>query len=165
MPPGSDRTPVALRRAVAADAPALLQVAHAAIVGTVPRFYSRAQCDAWLGQLDLMSFARMIGHDMVRVADIGGIPCGFGSLRVSVPDIDRLFVHPSAAGRGLGSTIISELTDKARSLGLDHLDVRASRAAAGVFDRLGWQLIADEVVRIGDNELARSHLRRQLHDD
>ena len=58
--------------------------------------------------------------------------------------VNRLFVAPWARGHGIGALLMARAATEAQDRGLHPvLDVVASdTAAAALYDRLGWQLLA-----------------------
>lgn len=63
-------------------------------------------------------------------------------------DVAKLFVAPSARGRGIGAALLAQACDEARLRGLtpvlevlDH-----DRAAIALYERAGWRRVASEVV-------------------
>ncbi|MGW0843792.1 GNAT family N-acetyltransferase [Streptomyces sp. NPDC002787] len=100
---------------------------------------------AWVVELD----GRIAGHIGLSHSDAGDAAPGLWSARAGVSVdrtavISRLFVAPSARGRGLGALLMTRAVAEARERGLHPvLDVVASDTAAAVlYERLGWQLLA-----------------------
>lgn len=78
------------------------------------------------------------------VATCEGVPCGFGMLTVwpSGAEISDLHVAPSLRGRGIGSQIIGYLTDAARELGVERLEIGVALSnprALALYQRLGFR--------------------------
>jgi GNAT superfamily N-acetyltransferase len=69
--------------------------------------------------------------------------------------ISRLFVAPQARGHGIGALLIGEAVEEARRRGLHPvLDVLASdTAAATLYERLGWELMATVEQRWSQSQL------------
>lgn len=107
---------------------------------------------AWVVELD----GRIAGHIGLSRSDTGDAAPGLWSDRTGVgvdgtAVISRLFVAPAARGRGLGASLMSHAVTEARGRGLHPvLDVVASdTAAAALYERLGWQLLATVEQRWG----------------
>ncbi|MFJ5223049.1 GNAT family N-acetyltransferase [Streptomyces sp. NPDC088400] len=103
------------------------------------------QFGAWVAELD----GRIVGHLALSPAcadDVApalwGSRAGTGAEATAV--VNRLFVSPSARSHGIGALLISQGAKEARGRGLHPvLDVVASdTAAAALYDRLGWNLLA-----------------------
>lgn len=100
---------------------------------------------AWVVELD----GRIAGHIGLSRSDAGDAAPGLWSARAGVgvdetAVISRLFVAPSARGRGIGASLMARAVAEAQGRGLHPvLDVVASdTAAAALYERLGWQLLA-----------------------
>ncbi|WP_406438848.1 GNAT family N-acetyltransferase [Streptomyces sp. NBC_01613] len=103
-----------------------------------------SQLAAWVAEVD----GRVVGHlGLSRAADgdaapgLWGARAGLGVERTAV--VGRLFVSPAARGHGLGAALMARAVEEARARGLHPvLDVVASdRAAAALYERLGWELL------------------------
>ncbi|WP_328774181.1 GNAT family N-acetyltransferase [Streptomyces sp. NBC_00286] len=100
---------------------------------------------SWVAELD----GRMAGHIGLSQSDVGDAAPGLWSARTGVSTdaiavINRLFVAPWARGHGIGALLMTQAVTEAQDRGLHPvLDVVASdTAAAGLYERLGWQLLA-----------------------
>ncbi|MDX3518422.1 GNAT family N-acetyltransferase [Streptomyces scabiei] len=107
---------------------------------------------AWVAELD----GRIAGHVGLARSGAGDAAPGLWSERTGVDVgrtavISRLFVAPSARGRGHGAALLARAGAEARRRGLHPvLDVVASdTAAAALYERLGWQFLATVEQRWG----------------
>ncbi len=66
-----------------------------------------------------------------------GSPVGFASL-AGKDKIDMLYVHPAAAGQGVGAMLADALEKLAGSRGAAALSVDASDSARGFFEKRGY---------------------------
>lgn len=118
--------------------------------------------DEWLSPPSLVASwvveqgGRIAGHVGLSRSDAGDAAPGLWSARTGtgadrIAVISRLFVAPSARGRGLGATLLTRAASEARERGLHPvLDVVASdTAAAALYERLGWRLLATVEQRWG----------------
>jgi GNAT superfamily N-acetyltransferase len=86
---------------------------------------------------------------LLLIAYAGEDPVACGGVRVigpGVAEIKRMYVAPSARGRGLGRTLLGALEAAAADLGCDHvrLDTAASfTEAVGLYHSAGYTDIAD----------------------
>ncbi|MGY3677085.1 GNAT family N-acetyltransferase [Streptomyces sp. TE33382] len=100
---------------------------------------------AWVAELD----GRIVGHVGLSRSGEGDAAPALWSSREGV-DIEgtvvvsRLFVAPAARGHGIGALLMAEAVREARARDLHPvLDVVASdTAAAALYERLGWELLA-----------------------
>lgn len=100
---------------------------------------------SWVAELD----GRVAGHVGLSRSDAGDAAPGLWSARTGVSVdatavVNRLFVAPSARGHGIGALLMAQAVEHAQNHGLHPvLDVVASdTAAAALYERLGWQLLA-----------------------
>ncbi|WP_344326087.1 GNAT family N-acetyltransferase [Streptomyces macrosporus] len=99
---------------------------------------------SWVAELD----GRMAGHIGLSQSAAGDAAPGLWSARAGVRIdatvvVNRLFVAPWARGHGIGALLMAQAVTEAQDRGLHPvLDVVASdTAAAGLYERLGWQLL------------------------
>lgn len=73
--------------------------------------------------------------------------------------VSRLFVAPQARGHGIGALLIGRAAEEARRRGLHPvLDVVTSdTAAAALYERLGWKLMATVEQRWSPTQLVAIH--------
>lgn len=100
---------------------------------------------SWVAELG----GRTVGHIGLSRSAAGDVAPGLWSARagVSVAStavVNRLFVAPWARGHGIGALLMGAAVAEAQDRGLHPvLDVVASdTAAAALYERLGWQLLA-----------------------
>ncbi|MEU3725500.1 GNAT family N-acetyltransferase [Streptomyces sp. NPDC031705] len=100
------------------------------------------------------------GHVGLCRSGPGDSAPGLWSRRTGVPVervavVSRLFVAPGARGHGIGALLMARAVREARELGLHPvLDVVASdTAAAALYERLGWSLLATVEQRWGPDRL------------
>ena len=100
---------------------------------------------AWVAELD----GRVAGHVSLSRSGEGDVAprlwserSGTSADRTAV--VSRLFVAPGARGHGIGAQLMDRAVGEARRRGLQPvLDVVASdTAAAALYERLGWTLMA-----------------------
>lgn len=110
-----------VRDAVPADSDAVRTVHRDSILGLGLQGYASEQVEAWAAGCASTDYRDAITADSVyyRVAERDGDVVGFGSLNhdVSVEDyasrpdaeVTAVYVHPDAAGEGIGSTLYEDL--------------------------------------------------------
>lgn len=111
---------------------------------------------AWVAELD----GRVVGHVSLSRSGDGDLAPGLwsdrsGASRELTAVVSRLFVAPQARGHGFGALLIGRAMEEARGRGLHPvLDVVASdTAAAALYERLGWELMATVERRWGPSQL------------
>lgn len=135
-----------LRRATAADLPALAAVYEDAVRGIAPARYPPEAVEAWAAfARDADGFRAFIldAHTLVFEDDTG--VAGFGGLSGD-GRIASLFVRASHARRGVARRIMTELVAIGRARGLTHFHTEASEFSRPVFERFGFRVIGTEVV-------------------
>ncbi|SDM82374.1 GNAT family N-acetyltransferase [Allokutzneria albata] len=115
---------------------------------------------AWVAELD----GRLVGHVSLSRSGEGDLAPGLWSERSGTSVdltavVSRLFVAPQARGHGIGALLISQAVGEARRRGLHPvLDVVASdTAAAALYERLGWELMATVDQRWSPSQVVTLH--------
>ncbi|MGJ5893557.1 N-acetyltransferase [Streptomyces sp. V2] len=95
---------------------------------------------AWVAVLD----GRTVGHIALNPGGEGDVAPGLWGDPGTTAVVSRLFVAPSARGHGIGAQLMERAVAEARERGLHPvLDVVATdTAAAALYERLGWKLLA-----------------------
>lgn len=130
-----------VRQGRAGDVAALAEIFWRGVrEGAAPR-YSAAQRAAWLPERPAPeAMARRLAGLTVFVAESGGAPSGFMSLR---PDgyLDLAFVLPEARETGAAGLLLAMLENHAAAAGLRGLRARASDMARPFLLRHGWRAV------------------------
>lgn len=119
-----------IRRAMAADAPALTALMHA----------SSAYSGEWSRILAGYEITpSQLARDHLYVAeDSAGSPLGFYSLTVAgEPELDLLFVADTAQGTGLGRRLFDHMRALAGDLGLESVLIVSHPPSEGFYRRMG----------------------------
>ncbi|MEU5979657.1 GNAT family N-acetyltransferase [Streptomyces sp. NPDC047315] len=99
---------------------------------------------SWVAELE----GRVVGHVSLAPGGADDVAPALWSERTGARSatavVSRLFVAPQARGRRIGALLMDRATAEARRRGLHPvLDVVASdTAAAALYERLGWELLA-----------------------
>ena len=153
----------ALRPFLAADTPMLAAIFVAAIKELTGEDYSEAQQQAWAGAADdEEKFGKRLAGQLTLIATLQNTPVGFASLR-GADHIDMLYVHPAAAGQGVGAMLTDALEKLAGSRGAARLAVDASDSARGFFEKRGYVAQQRNTVSVGDEWLANTTLHKTLN--
>ncbi|HEY1310056.1 MAG TPA: GNAT family N-acetyltransferase [Pseudolabrys sp.] len=153
---------LALRPFLPADTAMLREIFRDSIADLTDEDYTPAQQDAWASVADdEAAFGKKLGSQLTLVATLEASPAGFASL-ASGNKIDMLYVHPAAAGQGVGAMLADALEKLAGGRGADKLVVDASDSARGFFEKRGYVAQQRNTVSIGDEWLANTTLYKQL---
>ncbi len=161
--PDTQRDAVVWRGYVARDdaAPLATLFRDAVLTLTAPH-YDAAQRTAWAAAADdLDAFDARLARGVTLVAEHVGKPVAFGQL-FPADHVEMLYVAPGWTRRGLASALIARMEALAREARASTLDTDASALARPVFERAGFSLVAEEVVRRGSVSLPRFHLCKPL---
>ena len=154
----------ALRPYLAEDAPVLAAIFAASIEGLTGDDYSEAQQEAWLAVADdEAEFGKRLASELTLVATLEGSPVGFASLK-GKDHIDLLYVHPTAVGQGVASTLCEALEKLAGSRGATSLTVDASDNAAEFFLKRGYEAKQRNTVSLNGEWLANTTMQKPLGD-
>ncbi|MGW5369103.1 GNAT family N-acetyltransferase [Streptomyces sp. NPDC004009] len=128
------------------------------------------QPDEWLSQTAMLGAwvaelgGCVVGHVSLSRSGDGDLAPGLWSDRNGTSMdltavVSRLFVAPQARGHGIGALLIGRAAEEARRRGLHPvLDVVTSdTAAAALYERLGWKLMATVEQRWSPTQLVAIH--------
>ena len=152
----------ALRPFLAADVPILAAIFIAAIEELTVDDYSEAQREVWAsGADDEERFGERLASELTLVATLQNSPVGFASLK-GADHIDMLYVHPAAAGQGVGSALCDALERLAGGRGAKKLTVEASDNAEAFFARRGYVPMQRNTVTMNGEWLANTTMQKSL---
>jgi putative acetyltransferase len=153
---------MALRPFLPADAPLLAEIFRASIMELASDDYSEEQQQAWAAAADdAAAFGKKLASQLTLVATMAGSPVGFASL-AGQDQIDMLYVHPAAAGQGVGAMLADALEKLAGSRGARRLRVDASDSARGFFEKRGYVAQQRNSVSLAGEWLANTTLQKTL---
>src|SRR5262245_46171897 len=124
--------------------------------------YGDAQREAWMSAADDEEAlgARLSGQ-LTLLGLLDGSPVGFVSLKGG-EDVDMLYVHPVAAGHGVGSLLIEALERLATGRGARRLTADVSDSAQEFFKRRGFVPQQRNTVQLGGEWLANTTMEKKL---
>ncbi len=129
---------LALRPYLPADAAILAAIFRASVEELTGDDYDEEQQEAWASFVDdETDFAAKLAERLTLIATLGGSPVGFIALE-GADKIDMLYVHPVAAGQGVGAMLADAIEKLASSRGAKRLTVEASDTAQGFFQHRGF---------------------------
>jgi putative acetyltransferase len=151
-----------LRPYLPADAPLLREIFRDSIEELTADDYTAQQQEAWASVADdVADFGKKLSGQLTLVATLEGSPVGFAALE-GKDKIGMLYVHPAAAGQGVGAMLIDALEKLAGSRGAPKLTVDASDSARGFFEKRGYVAQQRNTVSVGDEWLTNTTLHKQL---
>jgi putative acetyltransferase len=141
---------VTVRPADPADRQRIRECHVAAIRAFGPDAYDDRQVAAWADKGDPEDYypVGQEGHYFVvaerpvvdeAAADGDAEVVGYGHLVPTEREIRAVYVHPGAAGDGVGTALLDALESRARDLDLDALTLHASLNAAGFYEHAGYE--------------------------
>lgn len=152
----------ALRPFLPADAPVLAEIFQASVEELTGEDYSEAQQAAWASLADdVEEFGARLAQSLTLVATIGGSVVGFAALKGN-DTIDLLYVHPAAAGHGVGKLLADALEKLAAARGAKRLTADVSDTARGFFEKRGYEAQSRNTLSIGDEWLGNTTMEKRL---
>jgi ribosomal protein S18 acetylase RimI-like enzyme len=123
-----------IRKAVAADAPVLTKVAHAA-----KRHWKYDEALIALWRESLTVTPGDIESDVVFCAETGGRIAGFYSVSYSDGrwEVEHLWVRPDSIGRGAGRALFEHLRGEIAARGAKSLRIESDPNAEGFYRKMG----------------------------
>ena len=124
--------------------------------------YSEEQQEAWASVAeDEAAFGKKLASELTLIATVQGSPVGFAALKGN-DKIDMLYVHPSAAGQGVGALLCDALEKLAGGRGTESLSVDASDSALEFFRKRGYVAQQRNSVTINGEWLANTTMKKEL---
>jgi len=153
---------LAMRPFLPADTPLLAEIFRASIEELTGDDYSEAQREAWISAADdEQAFGARLAKALTLLGTMDGSPVGFASL-VDNERLDMLYVHPAAAGHGVGSMLVDALEKLAAARGARRLRAEVSDSAQDFFKRRGFVPQQRNTVPLGDEWLANTTMEKPL---
>lgn len=135
-----------IRKAVVADAEAIMQIHFVAVHKTAASWYSRDVLKNWSGGPNETRCRKVRDsivnetHFVIVAEDSSGI-LGFGCVIPKERYLQAVYVHPRAGRRGVGSAILRKLEQIARDNQVGRLELNASLNAEAFYLRHGYASI------------------------
>ncbi len=153
---------LAMRPFLPADTPLLAEIFRASVEELTGDDYSEAQQEAWIAAADdEQAFGARLAKGLTLLGTMDGSPVGFASL-VDNERLDMLYVHPAAAGHGVGSMLVDALEKLAAARGARRLRAEVSDSAQDFFKRRGFVPQQRNTVPLGDEWLANTTMEKPL---
>lgn len=161
-PPRGPR--IRYRQALSRDAADQAEVFHHAVMQGAMAHYSVAEREAWASALprDASAWAARQALFTTLVAECDGRCVGFLELDLPRGRIETLYVWPSLARRGIGSTLLIHAERLLMEQGHARARIEASLVLRERLVRRGWQEVGEEWVERGGERLCRKTLEKRL---
>ena len=153
---------LSLRPFLAADIGLVAEIFRASVDELAAEDYSDSQRAAWIAVADdeEQLGARLAGQ-LTLLGMMEGSPVGFASLKGG-DEVDMLYVHPVAAGHGVGSLLIEALEKLAAGRGARRLTAEVSDSAQDFFKKRGFVPQQRNTVQLGGEWLANTTMEKKL---
>lgn len=152
---------VATRPLTIGDAATVRAICLAAVAGTGAH-YTDAQRRAWAsGLADLSAWQTRLERQSGIMALRSDVALGFMTLGEG-GYLDMAFVHPDAAGQGIGRALHEAIRAMVRDRGAATMTTHASLAARPFFTALGWTVTGEEQVQRQGQMLRRFSMTRDV---
>ena len=129
---------VTLRRATAADVPAIWSVRTRAIRSGCQGYYPEDILESWASNPMPSTFDSLIQTEPYYVAESQSGVVGFAGLKRTPSELDAVFVAPDRARCGIGMRLLCHVEAVARDLGLVELTLKASLNSVPFYQRAGY---------------------------
>jgi len=152
----------ALRPFLIEDTPLLAEIFRASISDLTGEDYSERQQSAWISAaVDEEAFGRRLGAQLTLIATLNGSAVGFASLENN-ETIHMLYVHPAAAGQGVGAMLVDALEKLAGARGAKKLRADVSDTAQDFFRKRGFAPYRRNTVQRGGEWLSNTTMEKTL---
>jgi putative acetyltransferase len=126
--------------------------------------YTEDQRLAWMAKAeDAKAFAERLGSMVTLIVQVEGEYLGFASLKNNTV-LDMLYVHPYAAGQGVGTALVDALERLALARGAKEITVEASDTALSFFADRGYVPGQRNLMPIADEWLSNTTMSKPLAD-
>ncbi len=150
-----------LRPFLPADLPVLAEIFEESIAGLTGEDYSESQQEAWIATAEDESFAERLRGSLTLVATVEGAPAGFIALKDNEL-IEMLYVHPDAAGQGIGTMLYDAVEKLAGARGATRLVAEVSDNAQPFFQKHGFTPQRRNTLSLGDEWLGTTTMEKRL---
>lgn len=151
-----------LRPFMPADTMALRELFAQSIEELTSEDYTEDQRLAWVTKAeDAQAFADRLQQAVTIVVEVESEVLGFASLKDNTI-LDMLYVHPYAAGQGVGTALADALERLAAARGAKEITVDASDTAQPFFEERGYVAGSRNLLPVEDQWLSNTTMKKQL---
>ena|SRR5688500_2382603 len=130
--------PVVVRPIYLTEAATFLQIHSRSVRGLAAADYPPRVIEAWTGPLNEERFLANPDKEIRLIADLDGVPVGFGALVLAPAELRACYVVPEAARNGVGTALVREIERIAVENGIERLDLLSSLNAEPFYTALGY---------------------------
>jgi putative acetyltransferase len=153
---------LAMRPFLPQDAPMLAEIFRASVEELTEDDYTEAQRAAWASAADdAEEFAARLAQRLTLIGTLDHGPVGFAALEGN-DTVDMLYVHPLAAGHGVGTMLLDALERLAGSRGAKKLSADVSDSAQAFFSKRGYVARQRNSVPVAGEWLANTTMDKPL---
>jgi len=150
-----------LRSYKSADLESLAEIRFAAIEElTIDDDEGQRQAWALMADDD-EAFAHTLEKGLTLIAEVGGEPVGFVTLREGGA-IDQLYAHPAVARTGVTTALCEAIERQAAAHGMFTVVANVSDTAKPLFDARGYRPERRQTIEIEGQWLGNTHMRKVL---
>lgn len=129
-----------IRKALDTDKEKIFQVHVASIKQSCRNHYTKEQLDAWVSVLSPSVYDHALKKKEFFVAeDSEHSLLGLGMLDLDNAELSAIYIHPGAAGRGIGTRMLQKLELVAQQADIKKLTVYSTINANGFYQQFGYQ--------------------------
>ncbi|WP_433199820.1 N-acetyltransferase family protein [Dactylosporangium sp. CS-047395] len=141
-----------IRRFADADAPAVATLIATCLREVNSRDYPPHIIDRMCAHFTESRIRELAGRREMYVADVDGV---VGTVSRDGNKVYTMFVHPAAAGQGLGRSLMRHIEDLAAREGREYMETGASISAHDFYHRLGYTDVRTSDTEFGLNFILR----------
>lgn len=124
--------------------------------------YTEQQVKAWApDDIHFRDWEAKCSSTYTMVAESEGVIAGFAKLEAH-GHIDCFYCHKDLQGQGIGKLLFNEIEKEARKQGLTTLFVEASITAKPFFEKMGFSVIKEQIVKTRGVEFTNFRMKKYL---
>jgi len=126
------------------------------------RDYTQEQVDAWTQiEVDIDEWGKSFLQNYAIVIEKNDSIIGFGDID-DAGYLDRLYVHKDYQGIGVGTEILKELEEYAKSKNVKVVETYASITSKPVFEKRGYVLVKENIIERRGQKLTRFQMIKKI---
>lgn len=128
-----------IRKAFDTDKKKISKLHISSIERLCSKHYTHEQLNAWTSVLIPSVYDQALKEKIFLVAhDSNQDLMGFGILDIQNAEISAIYIHPDAAGNGIGTELLCKLEEIARNSNVIEISVNSTLNAKGFYQRHGY---------------------------
>lgn len=117
--------------------------------------YAPPEIEAWADAAEEEGWIEPDHLGNLWVAQIGVSLVGFAELSGDGKEVRMVFVEPTVAERGIGTSLLARVEEEAERRGVERLGLRSSLNAVPFFEKFGYETRAERERRLADGTILR----------